>query len=264
VFKFIIGILICVNFSGRNWDVVDPGSHTRLPNGILGLLCKLHWPGLVEVDGQEVAATSFDHYALKPDQADRDGRIFQNKGQRVVAEFWVSIPRITLHCSIHRRDWIWFTLSTFLYAGFFQVSGGIPEHVAWRGYGRLPEACAGYVLRGAHLAVHLLQGHIRESESEEKSVPKPATHERTVLDGKYNTLLFVNSTQFDRLFRVCTWSRVGASVVGEWSRSSLGNDRRHVVCAGLGGCPRWAQGATFEDAWSSAPSRQPKPACVCT
>jgi len=85
---------------------VDPGSHTRLPNGILGLLCKLHWPGLVEVDGQEVAATGFDHYALKPDQADRDGRIFQNKGQRVVAEFWVSIPRITLHCSIHRRDWI--------------------------------------------------------------------------------------------------------------------------------------------------------------
>ena len=95
-----------MNQFGRYWEIIAPGAHTRLPNGILGLLCKLHWPGLVEVAGRDTVATTFDHYALKVDQPDRDLRVFQNKAQRVVGEFWVSLPRNTLHCSIHHFNWI--------------------------------------------------------------------------------------------------------------------------------------------------------------
>ena len=82
---------------GRNWTIVaSGGAHTRQVNGILGLLCKEHFPGLVEYARVTGSAYSFDHYAAAPDATDRARRVFNNKAEQVKQELWVSPPRTTL------------------------------------------------------------------------------------------------------------------------------------------------------------------------
>ena len=81
---------------GRNWTIVASGGHTRQVNGILGLLCKEHFLGLVEYAGVTGPAYSFDHYAAAPNAADRARRVFNNKAERVKQELWASLPRTTL------------------------------------------------------------------------------------------------------------------------------------------------------------------------
>ena len=73
------------------------GGHTCQVNGILGLLCKEHFPGLVGYAGVTGPACSFDHYAAALDAADQARRVFNNKAERVKQELWVSLPRTTLH-----------------------------------------------------------------------------------------------------------------------------------------------------------------------
>jgi hypothetical protein len=91
---------------------VTPGSHNRLPNGILGVLCRQHYPGFVTVgegeDAREVLVTTFDNYTLMIDLPDPTQRTFQNKARRVVGEFWVSLPCNKLYFSINRNNWISF------------------------------------------------------------------------------------------------------------------------------------------------------------
>ena len=70
---------------GRNLTIVQGGAHTLQVNDILGLLCKEHFPGLVEYDGVTEPAYSFDHYAAAPDAVDRDRRVF-NKAEQVKQE----------------------------------------------------------------------------------------------------------------------------------------------------------------------------------
>lgn len=70
------------------------GSHTRSVNGIIGLLRREHYPGLVEYAGVWGPAYTFDHYAVAPDAEDRDGRVFNNKVERVKQELWVSAQYI--------------------------------------------------------------------------------------------------------------------------------------------------------------------------
>ena len=84
--------------------VVSGGAHTRQVNGILGLLCKEHFPGLVEYARVTGPAYSFDHYAAAPDAADRARRVFNNKAERVKQELWVSLPRTTLLNISHLLD----------------------------------------------------------------------------------------------------------------------------------------------------------------
>ena len=67
------------------------GGHRRNPNDILGLLCREHFPGLVEYDGVTGPAYTFDHYVVTPDAVDRDDREFNNKAERVKQEFWVNL-----------------------------------------------------------------------------------------------------------------------------------------------------------------------------
>jgi hypothetical protein len=67
------------------------GGYCRNPNGILGLLCREHFPGLVEYTEVTGLAYSFDQYAVAPDAVDRDGREFNNKAERVKQELWVSL-----------------------------------------------------------------------------------------------------------------------------------------------------------------------------
>jgi hypothetical protein len=76
----------------RSWTVVDyAGGHHRLPNGILELLCKEHFPGLVEYAGVTGLAYTFDNYAVAPDAVDRDSQEFNNKVERVKQQLWVSL-----------------------------------------------------------------------------------------------------------------------------------------------------------------------------
>jgi hypothetical protein len=70
-----------------SWMVVEnAGGPHRNPNGILGLLCREHFPGLVECTGVTGPAYTFDHYVAAPDVVDRDDREFNNKAERVKQE----------------------------------------------------------------------------------------------------------------------------------------------------------------------------------
>lgn len=81
---------------------VEPGAaHSRKVNGILGLLCRELFPGLVTIGGREEPAYTFDHYVAAPDAEDREGRRFANKAERVKAELWVSICCTTLLNTSH-------------------------------------------------------------------------------------------------------------------------------------------------------------------
>jgi hypothetical protein len=76
----------------RSWKVVESaGGHNLNPNVILGLLCREHFPGLVEYVGVTGLAYTFDHYAVTPDAVDRDDMEFNNKAERVKQELWVSL-----------------------------------------------------------------------------------------------------------------------------------------------------------------------------
>ncbi|TVU49778.1 hypothetical protein EJB05_01114, partial [Eragrostis curvula] len=71
------------------WETIVPGDHKRLPAGILGLLCKAHFPGMVPLrDGGEEPALTWAHYKRVPDVPDEDGRDFRTVADRVVGELW--------------------------------------------------------------------------------------------------------------------------------------------------------------------------------
>ena len=90
-------LIIFLNHLCRNWVVVSGGS-ARLVNGILGLLCRQHFPGIVTYASKMEPAYSFDHYAIAPDAE------YPNKAARVKVEFWVSLPRTTLLNTSHSLD----------------------------------------------------------------------------------------------------------------------------------------------------------------
>ena len=77
--------------------VVSCGS-ARLVNGILGLLCRQHFPVIVTYASKTELAYSFDHYAIATDAE------YPNKAARVKAELWVSLPRTTLLNTSHSLD----------------------------------------------------------------------------------------------------------------------------------------------------------------
>jgi hypothetical protein len=67
-----------------SWMVVEnAGGHRRNPNGILSLLCREHFPGLVEYAGVTGPAYTFDHYAVALDAVDWDDREFNKKAEQV-------------------------------------------------------------------------------------------------------------------------------------------------------------------------------------
>jgi hypothetical protein len=71
--------------------VENVGGHGRNPNGIHGLLCREHFPGLVEYAGVISPAYTFDHYVVAPDAIDRDDSEFNNKAERANQVLWVSL-----------------------------------------------------------------------------------------------------------------------------------------------------------------------------
>jgi hypothetical protein len=76
--------------------VENAGGHSRNQNGILGLLCMEHFPGLVEYTGLTRPVYTLDNYAVALDAVDRDDREFNNKAKRVNQELWVSLPHTIL------------------------------------------------------------------------------------------------------------------------------------------------------------------------
>ena len=70
--------------------MVVSGGNARLVNGILGLLCRQHFPGIVTYASKTEPAYSFDHYAVATDVE------YPYKVARVKVELWVSLPRTTL------------------------------------------------------------------------------------------------------------------------------------------------------------------------
>jgi hypothetical protein len=65
----------------RNWVLVDQAALARNVNGILGLLCKEHFPGLVRKGEDLEPAWTFDHYTLVTDASDLNGIRCRNKGR---------------------------------------------------------------------------------------------------------------------------------------------------------------------------------------
>ena len=82
--------------------ITVPGVHRRIPNGILGLLCKLHYRSYMEVGGQLQPVLSWDHYIAANDVPDWVGGLFPNKAQRVLNELWVRL--LALHSSLFDID----------------------------------------------------------------------------------------------------------------------------------------------------------------
>jgi hypothetical protein len=69
---------------------------TNAINGILSVLCREHFPSIIEYAGVTSPAYSFDHHVVVPDVVDRDDMIFNNKAEQVCQELWVSLPRTIL------------------------------------------------------------------------------------------------------------------------------------------------------------------------
>ena len=76
----------------RSWDDVkwegNKGPRTKI-NGVLGALCRYHYPGMVVVNGEPQAATRWAHWGLKREVLEdgAEGRTLQGV---VWDDFWVS------------------------------------------------------------------------------------------------------------------------------------------------------------------------------
>jgi hypothetical protein len=85
-----------------SWTVVDnPDGQKRNPNGILGLLCREHFPRIVKYGEVTGPTYSFDHYAVAPNVVVWDGKKFNNKAEQVKQELWVSLPHTIFFNTSH-------------------------------------------------------------------------------------------------------------------------------------------------------------------
>jgi hypothetical protein len=81
--------------------LVEEGVKARNVNGILGLLCREHFPGLVWMsEDEDPEIPSFDQYALFP--AAVAGHT--NLADQLITELWVSLSRSTALNSLHSLD----------------------------------------------------------------------------------------------------------------------------------------------------------------
>lgn len=108
MFNILLETNHCLNHLDRTWETIIRGDHNRLPAGILGLLVRKHFPGMVRVGDSMEPAMTWDHYKRVPDVPDACGREFGTVADRVVGELWVSLRCIILHSSIRRIHWIFF------------------------------------------------------------------------------------------------------------------------------------------------------------
>jgi hypothetical protein len=87
MFKFIIKTnTFCLTLGHVLEGCGECRGHGRNPNGILDLLCREHFPRLVEYNRITGQAYTFDHYSVAPNAVDREDREFNNKVERVKQE----------------------------------------------------------------------------------------------------------------------------------------------------------------------------------
>jgi hypothetical protein len=98
VFKFIIETNTFSLSLGQVLEVCGEckGGHDPNSNVILDLLCREHFPVLVEYAVVTGPAYTFDHHVVAPDLVDQDDMEFNKKAERVKQGLWVSLPRAIL------------------------------------------------------------------------------------------------------------------------------------------------------------------------
>ena len=72
--------------------MVVSGGSAWLVNGILGLLCMQHFPGIVTYASKTETVYSFDHYAIAidaeyPNKAAREGRVLGKSPSHNIAQY---------------------------------------------------------------------------------------------------------------------------------------------------------------------------------
>jgi hypothetical protein len=65
------------------------GRNHRNPNGVVTVLLKEFFPGLVNFNGRTEPSWTWKHYIAAPDTPDQDGVEYDNCLERVVKTFWV-------------------------------------------------------------------------------------------------------------------------------------------------------------------------------
>lgn len=71
---------------GRQWRE-DFSDSSRVPNGILGLLIRNYYPGIVKYKGKDVPACNWRHYNVVPELASSGGKPISAL-QQVEEKFW--------------------------------------------------------------------------------------------------------------------------------------------------------------------------------
>ena len=154
---------------------MQPGEHKRKPNSILGLLCRLHFPGLVMHAGVLELAYTWVHYMATPDAIDREGRNFTTKARRVVGELWVSHPRTKMVEISH-------------YVSIFGMMIAIILWVYMQDFYRCEEGHEARANEQAHMTCYKLvkdmhyEAHVQDiivycADVEKRSVNKPAARD---------------------------------------------------------------------------------------
>ena len=154
---------------------MQPGEHKRKPNGILGLLCRLHFPGLVMHAGVLEPAYTWDHYMASPDATDREGRNFTTKARRVVGELWVSHPRTKMVDILHSVSIFGMMIAIILWV-YMQDFYMSEEGYEARANEQAHQACYKLV-KDLHYEVRVQAVVVYCTEFEKRIVKKPATRD---------------------------------------------------------------------------------------
>jgi len=74
----------------RQWREEAGDEKCRLPNGIIGVLIRWYFPGLVTYRKRLEPTWTWRHYQAAEDTTDEGGMQFDNCLERVEESFWVS------------------------------------------------------------------------------------------------------------------------------------------------------------------------------
>jgi hypothetical protein len=79
---------LCQSFYHSHWIELGGGKR-RNPNGVVTVILKECFPGLVNFNGRTEPPWTWEHYAAAPDAPDEDGVEYSNCLERVEERFWV-------------------------------------------------------------------------------------------------------------------------------------------------------------------------------